>query len=112
MKNKRIADRRNLLRYLKIFEQESGEFVGHLVNISASGMLVVSEKPMQPDRNMQLYIQLLSEKIPLKVRCVWCREDPEIESYNIGFNLFAPEPETDRKLKLLMQTLKDMQYEI
>ncbi len=109
MKDKRTADRRNLLRYLKVFDQKSGEFVGHLVNISAGGMLMVSEHPVQPDRNLQLHIEMVSEKIPVKVRCVWCREDPDIESYNIGFNLFAPDPETDVKLKMLMQTLKENQ---
>ncbi|MGE0084368.1 MAG: PilZ domain-containing protein [Desulfococcaceae bacterium] len=107
MKDKRTADRRNLQRYLKVFDQESGGFVGHLVNISAGGMLMVSENPVQPDTNLQMCIEMVSEKIPVKVRCVWCREDPEIESYNIGFNLFAPEPETDVKLKMLIQTLKE-----
>ncbi|MEZ4525243.1 MAG: PilZ domain-containing protein [Desulfobacterales bacterium] len=107
MKEKRTADRRNLLRYLKIFDKESGEFLGHLVNISAGGMLMVSEQPVQPDTNLHLHIELVSERIPVKVCCVWCREDPEIESYNIGFNLFATDPETDAKLKMLIQTLKE-----
>ncbi len=105
MRNNRSADRRNLLRYLKVFDQESGEFMGHLVNISAGGMLIVSENPVQPDINLQLHIEMVCERIPVKVRCAWCLEDPEIESYNIGFNLFAPEPKTDVKLKLLIQTL-------
>jgi c-di-GMP-binding flagellar brake protein YcgR len=106
MGNKRKRDRYKLLKYLKIYDQNTETFMGHLVDISNSGMLAVSEDPIPVEVDYDLWIKVLSEKVTLQARCVWCREDPEIESFNAGFHFLELTQETKMKIKTLVEALK------
>lgn len=46
MKDKRIAPRRETLYYLTVAESASGEILGRIVDLSASGMMIVGERAL------------------------------------------------------------------
>lgn len=64
--------------------------MGHLVDISVSGMRILSDRPVTNGTEYSLYIDLRSVKefgseILLTAKCVWTEEDEFSGAYNCGF---------------------------
>ncbi len=53
----RMGTRRKLYYYLEVVDQKTGEEIGRLVDIHFSGMLLISEKELE--RNKQLDLRVL-----------------------------------------------------
>jgi len=72
MQEKRKLKRRHLIYYLRVFEKNADQPIGHMVDISDEGMMLISEDPAESR---------------------WCREDENPDFYNTGFQLIHPSPE-------------------
>ena len=92
MENKRNVERKHLIYYLKVTDQETGQIIGHAVNISNEGILLISEKPIKTGFLFQLKM-FLPEKIgdsrhfEFSAVSKWSREDENPDFYNTGFQL-------------------------
>lgn len=92
MDHKRIVERKHLIYYLKVIDRETNHVIGHTVNISNDGMMLISEESIKTEAIFQLQM-FLPEKIQgsryLEFSAVskWCREDENPDFYNIGFQL-------------------------
>lgn len=88
--NKRTFHRRNLIYYLKVYDQANGELLGHMADITTEGILVVAEKPIEPNRTFNMDLMLPAdmegkEKIQFKAVSRWFDKDPNPDYYDIGF---------------------------
>ena len=93
-----IAERRNLSRrifsyYMRVMDEMTGEPVGHLADISATGFKLDCKHPLPPDTNIMLRIEQIgsiADKnfVVFVARTKWCKRDEfDVKKYNVGFQL-------------------------
>ena len=87
---KRISERKNLVYYLKVTDTETNQPLGHAVDISNQGFMLIVGKPIEPEALFQLKM-LLPEEIQgnryfeFSSMSRWCRQDDDPDYYNVGF---------------------------
>lgn len=90
MSDRRTLHRRHLIYYLKVFEQGSDILLGHLVDITEEGLMIVSEKSMEEGKFLKMRMQLPreidgNEYIDIDARSMWCRKDANPSLFGVGF---------------------------
>jgi hypothetical protein len=88
----RILKRRHLIYYLEVFDQESGELLGHLVDITTRGMKLVSKQRLSADKVYHLRMALPGELFQEKefrftARSLWTTNDINPDFYDTGFEV-------------------------
>jgi len=88
----RKLKRRHLIYYLRTFDRNSGEILGHLVDITIEGMMLISEIPLETPKLHHLRMKLPSAiqgscNIEFDCDSVWSRPDMNPEFYNTGFRI-------------------------
>ena len=78
--------------YLKVTDRETGQAIGHAVNISNKGFMLISEDPIKPEATFQLRMHLPAEiqggrKFEFTATSRWCKKDENPDYYDIGFEL-------------------------
>lgn len=94
--DRRSIKRRHLIYYLRLFDQNSGALVGHLVDITPQGMMLISEQPIAVGVIYQLKMALPFEiggktELLLTARAIHCRQDVNPLFYATGFQLIGME---------------------
>ena len=95
MDDQRSEQRTHLIYYLRVFEPGTNALFGHVVDISPSGLLITSDKPMRKDSQYVLEIEDASSlddtsTVDVQVECRWCQGDQDNELYDAGFRLVNP----------------------
>lgn len=112
MPEKRKHRRANLLYYLKIYDLERLNYVGHLADISLGGFKMVSKSHFPPGQDYHFRIHLpedycLKKSFAVKVRSCWSKTDINPDYLASGFCYIALSLESIRLIKMLMH-----QYEL
>jgi len=110
MDNRRTATRKHTVFHSKVFEAQSGEIVGYMVDVSTLGIRVMAPESMEPGQTLVLKLELpraLFGKETLSVEALvrWCRPDINPEYWAIGFELVEPTDESSVILGALQGTL-------
>jgi hypothetical protein len=92
MYNKRKLKRVHLIYYLRLFDNETNIQVGHLVDITTEGIMMINEEPVPMGKNFSFKMQLPGnitgrEEINFKARCLWSRKDFNPDFYVSGFTI-------------------------
>jgi hypothetical protein len=92
MENKRRLKRRHLIYYLRVFDQKSGQLVGHLVDITKEGMMLISEQALEPEKQYQFRMMLPTEilskaEVMFTGTVIWSKKDVNPDFYASGFKL-------------------------
>ena len=92
MKEQRKMKRRHIMFYSRVFDRKTGKLIGYLGDITAKGIMIISEYPLEVDIDhllrMDLPIAIYSKAlINFEVRSVWRRPDIDPNFYNTGFQL-------------------------
>ncbi|MCA1899675.1 MAG: PilZ domain-containing protein [Chloroflexi bacterium] len=91
MKERRNAQRKNLMAYSQVFDLYSGSLLGHLGDLHLEGAMVIGLKPLAENVEVTLAIELPklpninASRIAIPARAVWCQQDISPEFFNIGF---------------------------
>lgn len=90
--DRRKSKRRHLLYYSRVHEAE--KLLGHLVDVTPQGAMLLSEKPLDTDKIYKLRIELsadITERPFMEViaKSLWCRPDIDPNYYNTGFELIG-----------------------
>ncbi len=90
MSDRRILHRRHLIYYLKVFDRETDNLLGHLVDITEEGIMIVSETPFEEGKTLKMKMLLPreiedKEEIEFDARSMWCRKDVNPSLYGVGF---------------------------
>jgi hypothetical protein len=88
--DKRRLKRRHLIYYLRVFDQKSGQLIGHLVDITPEGLMLVSESPIENNKifNLRMVLPaeiLMKENILFEAISIWCKKDINPDFYATGF---------------------------
>ncbi len=92
MANKRRLKRRDLIYYLSIFDRNTNQFVGQLVNITTEGIMLIAENPVKPNLCFE-FRMVLPEKIDgrdeilFDAKSLWCKKDVNPSFYDVGFQI-------------------------
>lgn len=91
MERRRIA-RKYMMYYTRVFKMPAGELVGHLVDITPAGAMLISEKQIAVNQIFNLKLEIsadISDQafILFKAKSVWCDKDIDPRFYNTGFEL-------------------------
>lgn len=92
MGENRKVERRHLFYYLAVIDTKSGKRIGHTVDISNEGIMLISEAPITPNTIFSLRMFLPeviggSRNFEFSAESRWCKEDVNPDFYNTGFRL-------------------------
>jgi hypothetical protein len=97
MLDRRKFQRRFLAFYSRVFDANSHQYLGRLVDLTAQGLMLLSEIPLPTDTAFRLKIELsetFTDKtaVVFGARSLWCQPDIDPEFYNTGFQLTDIDP--------------------
>jgi hypothetical protein len=89
---KRKLKRRHLIYYLRVFDKNNDQLIGHLIDITTEGVMLISEKPIKPNSDFQARMVLPTgieghKPVLFDARSVWCHRDVNPHFYATGFQL-------------------------
>jgi len=93
MPERRRKDRKDFSYYMRLTDVDTGDLVGHLVDISTAGFKLDSQKALPIEKVYRFHLDLTSEVatkpfMVFKARSKWCQIDPlDPFVYNVGFEL-------------------------
>ncbi len=88
----RFLKRRSLIYYLVVHDAQSGDLVGHLVDITTDGLKLVSTVPIEPGRRLKLRMELPEHYFDQRELCFtaqsrWTSRDINPDFYTTGFTM-------------------------
>ncbi len=88
----RIMKRRQLFYYLKLYDVDTGEQVGNVVDITTRGCKVISKGPLPEGKVMTLRFDLPEglyslKTLVMKGKTLWSRPDINPDFYVTGFEV-------------------------
>ncbi len=91
-KNKRQVERKYLVFYLRVFDGLSSKVLGHVVNISSKGIMLLSDNAIPENEEYRLRMRLPSEvseggEIVFSATSRWCKLDRNPDFYVAGFQI-------------------------
>ena len=98
MEEKRKVERRHLFYYLAVIDTKTGNLIGHTVDISQGGIMLISQEPIKTNATYQLRM-FLPEKIEgsrnleFPAESKWCKKDVNPDFYNTGFQFMGVAPD-------------------
>ena len=92
MSERRKLKRRHLIYYLRVFDRATGRQVGHLVDLTPDGIMVMSERPIRVGRTIGLRMALPSQggqegTLEFDATSMWTSHDVNPDFYDTGFKL-------------------------
>ena len=108
----RQADRRHLVFYLRVFDGLSNKILGHLIDVSEKGILLMTDEPLELNEDHRLRIRLPAfvrdrHEVVLKGTSRWCRKESGSDHYLTGFQIYDIDPSTK---EIVSDLIKDLGY--
>ncbi len=103
----RRVERRHLVFYLRVFDGMSTKVLGHIVNISSNGAMLISENPIPVDTSFRLRMRLPSriankDELIFNATSRWCRQDVNPDFFISGIQMYDVDEEVSRYILCLM----------
>ena len=112
VKEKRQRRRWELVFYLRIFDQSNGALLGHVIDISEDGLMLLSEVPIEINKDFDLTLEMPAsddgdnKKISFKARSIWQSKDTNPDLVDTGFQLIDPDIESVEAIQDLIDELQ------
>ncbi len=108
---KRNFKRWQLIFYLRVFERDTGSLLGHIIDVSEGGMMLISEQPLPIDQPFHVYLEVPQDTGPrqhieCEVHSLWSNNDINPDFYDTGFRFTRLTPYALRQLRLLIADFK------
>ena len=108
MKEKRKINRRFLLYYMRVYDADSRQQIGNLVDITPGGIMVVSEHPLPEGKTTHLRVELseeVADKPYMEFSAISKWSEPDIipNMFNTGFEIIDLMPEDARIINQINQ---------
>jgi hypothetical protein len=94
----RRQERTKLIYHLRVFDARRRRLLGHMVDITPEGLLLIGETPLPTGRRyslrMDLPRNLMSDMhLTFSAESKWSTKDQNGEFYNVGFRIVKITPE-------------------
>lgn len=109
----RQVGRRYLMFYLRVYDGMSNKIIGHLVDISEKGVMLICDEPIPVNAAYRLRMRLPTQmkersEILFDAVCKWCRADANPDFCLAGFFMEKLEP-VNREL--ITSLIEDFSYD-
>jgi len=106
--DRRTLKRRHLIFYLRVWEMFEDRLLGHLVDITSEGMMLISERPIETGREFDLEIRFPDgegepKPIGFRVVCRWSDNDVNPAFYDSGFEFLEKSPEGIESIQTVIE---------
>lgn len=106
MKTRRL-ERAHLIYFLRVFNANSGDLLGQMVDLTTDGIMVIGESAIPPRQKCTLRMDLprnvaVGRHLTVEARCKWCRKDPSGDFYSMGFRIVDMSPEAHQVVDQLI----------
>jgi hypothetical protein len=110
--DKREVSRKYLVFYLRVFDGMSGRVLGHLVDISDRGFMLVCDRPIAINEDCRLRMRLPTtmkdrQEVVFSATSRWCKLDSNPDFYLVGFQMCGLE---ERTKNLIAALIRDFGY--
>ena len=110
MRENRHVRRWRLIHHLRVFDRESDAVLGHVVDITVGGMMLVSVDPIAIDRDYEVRMALPGSGQPpevrLRMRALWQGTHEDADFHVTGFRLVDPCEEATARIRELVEELR------
>ena len=94
----RTLKRHHLIYYLRVYDGISSKVVGHVVDISPQGLMLITDEPIAIEEEYRLRMRFPGaesslDELIFDAVCRWCREDENPAFYLAGFQIRNLMPE-------------------
>ena len=108
--DKRDLKRHYLIYYLRVFNRDTGEVLGHLVDITTKGVMIMRDSPIEVGGNYSMRLRWRSNDGKLRIAdfegvCRWSRPDVNPDFYGAGFAITSATPEHIEAIRNLIRDL-------
>ena len=108
----REVDRRYLVFYLRVYDGMSSKILGHLVDISEKGMMLISDNAIPVNENYRLRMRLPTQmkernEIIFDATSRWCKSDANPDFFLAGFQMHDLE---QANKDLVLTLIRDFSY--
>ena len=84
------TDEANINQYLKVYNEDNNEFLGHLMDISPTGAMLSSKCRVDENQVLRLRVELPRrilgiDGLYLNCKSLWCKTDVNPQYYRVGF---------------------------
>lgn len=88
----RILKRHHLVYYLRVYDNTSSRVVGHVVDISPQGVMLITDEPLVPGEDQRLCMRFPGmsssrDELIFDAICRWCRPDENPAFYLVGLQI-------------------------
>ncbi len=108
--DKRLKRRWHLILYLRVYERGTGALLGHVVDISVSGMRLIRDEPIETGQTVAMRMRWRDEEegvhnLEFDAECL--RSGPGInpDFYDVGFRFTAVDPTVTASIRQLVSEL-------
>ncbi|MBM9605163.1 PilZ domain-containing protein [Desulfopila inferna] len=89
---RREVERKYLVYYLRVFDGMSSKVLGHIINLSSRGAMLLSDDAIAVNKDFRLRIQLPAEAserrdLMLDATSLWCKKDTNPNFFLAGFQI-------------------------
>ena len=103
----RKQNRRKAKAYLNVFDRNSQQFIGHVVDMTIEGVKLSSVREFDVNSVFQFIVDLPFEvsnstEIRFDAKCVWCGKGESAQEYQAGFELQDVSVEESGRINALL----------
>lgn len=108
----RQVERWYLVYYLRVFDGMSRNILGHLVDISEKGLMLICENPVEVNGDYRLRMRLPNQmkdrdEIIFSATSRWCKKDANPDFYLVGFEMHDLAPKIR---EIIVSLIKEFHY--
>jgi hypothetical protein len=112
--DERNQERWLLIHSLRVFNAENNDLLGHVVNVTTEGILLITESPLPTDKDYQLKMAVPmgdseTANIELDARSVWTKADDDPHFHKTGFQFTFCSEESIEAISALIEKLQQLQ---
>jgi len=105
---RRTVLRRHLIYYLRVWDTEEDQLLGHLVDINTDGLMLISETPIPTKKEYQLELRWNTpegeaQKLRFVAESRWSNNDVNAAFYDTGFRLHSTDEATLEPIKEMIE---------
>lgn len=104
----RMHPRWRIDRFLAVYDRDKSTFLGRVMDLSVSGMSVLSSETLLLDNHVKLALEVLRDDggvstFHLRCRCLWSRPDEGDDGlYRMGFEFSGTSPAAIREIERII----------
>jgi c-di-GMP-binding flagellar brake protein YcgR len=113
MSKLRMEKRRIVVTFTPVYDLHANILLGYLGDLTLKGALMVSERPVEINRTLDLAIEfretseIPATRMTISARVAWCKQDENRTHYNTGMEFLEM---TEQNKKVIEAVLEKYQF--